>query len=148
MPSSSNKLRQYNPRECRLLVEGRPGALIRHLEEQQIGELLDVVAVGEPIIAKEVAVVPQLLDDLSRVAHVLLLTSYNGVQLCLKCRNERVKGTSFVRVESSCRICFNQFGNLASARLHGIRPRLALMLESSSQSVRPFRVAFELRRKN
>ena len=48
--------RRLAPRRLRLLV--------RHLEEQQVGELLDVVAVGEAVVAEDVAVVPELLDDL------------------------------------------------------------------------------------
>ncbi len=37
--------------------------LLVHLEEQQVGELLDVVAVGHAVVAQDVAVVPQALDD-------------------------------------------------------------------------------------
>ena len=33
------------------LVIGRLGALVRHFQEQQKGELLDVIAVGEPVVA-------------------------------------------------------------------------------------------------
>jgi hypothetical protein len=35
-----------------------------HLEEEQVGELLDVVAVGEAVVAEDIAVVPELLDNL------------------------------------------------------------------------------------
>ena len=46
--------------------------LVGHLEEQQVRQLLDVVAVGEAVVAEDVAVVPELLDDLLRlVAHGL-----------------------------------------------------------------------------
>ena len=38
--------------------------LVGHLEEEQVRELLDVVAVGEAVVAEDVAVVPELLDDL------------------------------------------------------------------------------------
>jgi len=34
-----------------------------HLEEEQVGELLDVVAVGHAVVAQDVAVVPDALDD-------------------------------------------------------------------------------------
>ncbi len=45
-------------------------ALVRHLEEQQVGELFDEVAVAEAVVAQDVAVVPQLLDELlGVVAH-------------------------------------------------------------------------------
>jgi hypothetical protein len=39
-------------------------ALVGHLEEQQIRQLLDIVAVAHPIVAEDVAVVPEFLDDL------------------------------------------------------------------------------------
>ena len=42
---------------------GRLAALIGHLEEQQVGELLYVVAIAHAIVAQHVAVVPELLDD-------------------------------------------------------------------------------------
>ena len=38
-------------------------ALVGHLQEQQIGELLDVVAVAHAVVAQDVAVVPEFLDD-------------------------------------------------------------------------------------
>ena len=47
----------------RLLLAGQRGALVRHLEEEQEGELLDVVQVREPVVAQDVAVAPELLDD-------------------------------------------------------------------------------------
>ncbi len=58
----------------RVLVVGRLGALVGHLEEEQVGELLDVVAVGEPVVAEQIAVVPELLDDLlaMRARHCLV----------------------------------------------------------------------------
>ena len=42
---------------------GGPAALAHHLEEYQIGELLQVVAVGEAGVAQHVAVIPELLAD-------------------------------------------------------------------------------------
>ena len=45
------------------LVPGRLAALIGHLEEQQVGELLDLVAIAHAVVAQHVAVVPELLDD-------------------------------------------------------------------------------------
>ena len=44
------------------LVVGRAAALVRHLEEQQVGELLDVVAIAHAVVAQDVAVVPELLN--------------------------------------------------------------------------------------
>ena len=46
-----------------LLVVRRLGALVGHLEEQQIGELLDVVAIRHAVVTQDVAVVPEFLDD-------------------------------------------------------------------------------------
>lgn len=45
------------------LVVGRAAALVRLLEEQQVAELFDVVAIAQPVVAKDVAVVPELLDE-------------------------------------------------------------------------------------
>jgi len=45
------------------LVVGCCGALVGHLEEQQIGELLHVVAIAHAVVAQHVAVVPELLDE-------------------------------------------------------------------------------------
>ena len=46
----------------RRLVEWRPALLVRHLEEEQKRQLLDVIAVRQPVIAQDVAVVPEFLD--------------------------------------------------------------------------------------
>ena len=45
------------------MVPWRLGALVRHFEEEQIGELLDVIAIGEAVIAEDVAVVPEFVDE-------------------------------------------------------------------------------------
>jgi len=56
--------------DARRLAVGWPGALVGHLEEEQVGELLQVVAVGHAVVAQEVAVVPEATDDgLSGRAH-------------------------------------------------------------------------------
>jgi hypothetical protein len=47
-----------------LVLVGRAGAFVVHLEEEKVGELLDVVAVGDPVIAEEVAVVPDFVDEI------------------------------------------------------------------------------------
>jgi hypothetical protein len=36
---------------------------MRHLQEKQVGELFQVVAVGEFGIAQDIAVIPKLLDN-------------------------------------------------------------------------------------
>ncbi len=46
----------------RLFVR-RLGLLIGHFQEEQIGQLLDVIAVTDAVIAQYVAVVPETLDD-------------------------------------------------------------------------------------
>ncbi len=45
------------------LVVRRLGALVGHLEKQQISELLDVVAIRHAVVAQDVAVIPEFLDD-------------------------------------------------------------------------------------
>jgi hypothetical protein len=37
--------------------------LLRHLEEEQVGELGDVLVVRDPVVLEDVAEVPELLDD-------------------------------------------------------------------------------------
>ena len=48
----------------RPFVEWRPALLVRHLEKQQKRQLLDVIAIRQPVIAQDVAVVPEFLDEL------------------------------------------------------------------------------------
>ena len=47
------------------------GLLVGHLQEQQIRELLEVVAVRQSVVAQDVAVVPELVDDDLGVAHAV-----------------------------------------------------------------------------
>jgi hypothetical protein len=60
-------------RNRRALMERWPALLVRHLEEEQKRQLLDVISVGQPIVAQDIAVVPEFLNDLVRVLshHVL-----------------------------------------------------------------------------
>ena len=51
-------------RNRRSLVERHPALLIRHLEEEEKCQLLDVIAVRQPIVAQDVAVIPKFLDKL------------------------------------------------------------------------------------
>ena len=46
-----------------LLVVRWASALIVHLEEQKEGELLNVVAIGDAIVAEQVAVIPDFVDE-------------------------------------------------------------------------------------
>ena len=45
------------------LVVGRLGALVGHLEEEEIGELFDVVAVAHAVVAQDVAEIPEFADN-------------------------------------------------------------------------------------
>ena len=69
------ELHQHVPAEAfwnrRRAVERRTAPRIRHLEEKQKRQLLDVVAIREPVIPEDVAVVPELFDDGSRCRHSL-----------------------------------------------------------------------------
>src|SRR4051794_8178507 len=54
-------------------LRGGSVRLVGHLEEQQVRELLDVVAVAHAVVAENLAVVPELLDEGARVlVHGLL----------------------------------------------------------------------------
>ena len=58
------------------VADGRPGAalrdldvaLVRHLEEEEVRDLLDVVAVVDSVVAEGVAEAPELLDDVTHAA--------------------------------------------------------------------------------
>ena len=45
-------------------VKRRLALLVRHLEKQQKRQLLDIIAVGEPVIPQDIAVVPEFLNQL------------------------------------------------------------------------------------
>ena len=45
------------------MIIRRLRALVRHLEEEQVRQLLDVIAIAHSVVAKDVAVVPELLND-------------------------------------------------------------------------------------
>ena len=48
-------------------LAGHPAVLVVHLEEQQVSQLLDIVAVRHAVVAQDIAVVPQALDDGGRL---------------------------------------------------------------------------------
>ena len=52
------------PRNRRRLAEPRPALLVGHFLKQQKRQLLDIVPVRQPLIAQDVAVVPELLNEL------------------------------------------------------------------------------------
>ena len=43
--------------------DGQGQPFVRHLEKQQVRQLLDVVAIAHPVVAEDVAVVPEFLND-------------------------------------------------------------------------------------
>lgn len=49
------------------LLPGRARALVRRLQQELVGELLDIVAVAHPVAAQDVAGVPEFLDEAGRV---------------------------------------------------------------------------------
>jgi hypothetical protein len=57
-----------------LLLARDRSPLVGHLEKEQERELLEVVLVGQAVVAEDVAVGPQLLDDpIGEVAHAARL---------------------------------------------------------------------------
>src|SRR5207244_8167915 len=53
-----------------LYLAGDRGPLVCHLQEEDVGELFEVILVRQPVVAKDVAVRPQLLDDpVGEIAH-------------------------------------------------------------------------------
>jgi len=51
------------------LVERRTRLLVRHFQEQEEGQLLDVIAVGQTVIPQDAAVVPEFLNECGWVGH-------------------------------------------------------------------------------
>lgn len=70
------ELEQRRPTEAlgnrRLLLEGRFRLLVGHLQEQKERQLLDVVAIREPVVTQDVALVPELLDEGLGIGHFFL----------------------------------------------------------------------------
>ncbi len=75
------------------------GAFLVHLQEKQVGELLDVIAVGDAVVAQNVAVVPDALDDGGRSGvHSMSLFSqplhlhqmFGGFKFRITSKHERV----------------------------------------------------------
>ena len=52
-----------------LRVELPRGALVRHLQEQQVGQLLGVLDDADAVVAQHVAVRPELVDEPATVSH-------------------------------------------------------------------------------
>ena len=56
-------------RDDLLRVELPGRALVRHLEEQQVGQLLGVLDDADAVVAQHVAVGPELVDQAAGVSH-------------------------------------------------------------------------------
>ena len=65
--SSSCCQRVSSPGTICLRVERPVRPLVRHLQEQQVGQLLRVLDCGDAVVAQHVAVVPQLRYQLARI---------------------------------------------------------------------------------
>jgi len=48
--------------------------LVGHFEEEQISELLHIIAIRKAIVAQDVAIVPEFLDELLGVGHMKIYT--------------------------------------------------------------------------
>jgi hypothetical protein len=48
--------------------------LLRHLQKEQVRELGDVLKVRDPVVTQDVAQVPELLNDVTRIGHVRRLS--------------------------------------------------------------------------
>ena len=60
-----------------LPTERRSRLFVGHLQKEQISELLDVVAVGQAVVAEDVAVVPEFLNQLvGLIGHVGMTLRY------------------------------------------------------------------------
>src|SRR5581483_4566912 len=127
------------------LVVRRFGALVGHLEEQQIGQLLDVVAVRHAVVAEgepgflastyvlacrrtgaalsapwAVTVVPEFLDDGRSVHRALLFTpSFSGLTCYSPLGGQRTR----IHFAPAVRC---QFCDLAACFLHGLSLHLQL----------------------
>ncbi len=53
------------------LAVRRAAALVRHLDEQQVGELLDVVAIAHAVVAQDAAAIPELWTRTVEVTQVV-----------------------------------------------------------------------------
>ena len=87
-------------------VERRLRLLVRHLQEQQVGELLDVVAVRQPVVAQDVAVVPEPLDEAVLRAHARTL----------RVATRRSRGSRSARMRSSSADAARRRGPAGRAR--------------------------------
>ena len=76
------------------LAERRSALFVRHFQKKQIRQLLDVIAIRQPVIPQDVAAVPELLDNLMR-------THFTGTS------GSKVLSANFPNSGGSCRFGLN-----------------------------------------
>ena len=74
------QLQQIRPaitfRNQRRLIERRLRLFIGHLQKEQKRQLLDVIAVRQPVVAQDVAVIPEFLNKGGGVGYCFLTADY------------------------------------------------------------------------
>jgi len=95
-----------------LVFVGRAGALVVHFEEKKIGELLDVIAVGDSVVAEEVAIVPDFVDQVGGGGRH---QERPGFAISLTARGTMLLSTSITTLPTS--------SNLSRLRINSIRKR-------------------------
>jgi hypothetical protein len=107
LPVALEQARPVEPsRNDRLPVPRRPRLLVRHLEEEQKGDLLRLGHVREPVVTKNVREAPGLVDDLLCVGHGVGIGSCTGerrgAMCCLSSRAS--SGAPPGRARAICRL--------------------------------------------
>ncbi len=70
--------------QSHLLRRSSIASLVGHLEEEQVGDLLDVVAVVDAVVAQGVAEAPEFLDDVGHAAIASLRSLNEVVELAVE----------------------------------------------------------------
>src|SRR5262245_55057340 len=101
----------------RRLIERRSALLIRHLEEEQKRQLLDIIPVRQPVIAQDVAVIPEFLNELMRLFNhaenatvyrrlIETTTDYRTSEKPSRCDFvSRTRASDHFRCLCSCKMC-------------------------------------------
>ena len=84
-------------------------ALVGHLEEEQEGELLHVVAVRKTVVAEQIAVIPEFLNDSAGVVRhgrrFVFFAKSDCILLRLDSLDQAPRRISRVRVKAIDRAC-------------------------------------------
>ena len=75
--------------------------LIRHFEEQEKRQLLDAIAVGQPVITQDVAGVPELLEVGGWIAHDFFGNNF---------RNRRVVSSRSISLAATAKVSSSHSG--------------------------------------